>query len=575
MPFTLLFLLTLIWLPIMLVVAYDVLWDLRIWQASNYSLRRAAHGLRWDAALSHRDLTRTVFKFILGLGLGIYLVSPGSPVILVLLVLLYSLWVNDSISYAQRLLRNQVPYLRPHFRITLIYTLLTLIFAAAAVLTGSFMVYFATRIDYNFSPTQAMLSIPSWAYSMTILVFLVGLILDLGSPILTGTLVVLTKPEQWLVGQYFQYRAKQKLMSAKNLAVVLVAGSYGKTSVKNLLAQLAAPHFRTLYLREEESLLGIAKDITHKLRPDTQVFICDVNEMRPGELSRVIQLLQPQLTVLTGLDETYRGIYRTGEALIASYQHALERLPAGNAVIINGSDELLRTLAKRNNSKEVVYFPNSQSVDIEDNELETETVHISDLQVKPGSAIAYVLLKFQAHSLPLEIPSKYVQFLPSILPTLLALRELGIHEEEVVGNLPAALPLLTDLEEIAGDNNSTILYHPARSTIDNLEVSLAKLARYNGDKYLIIGGIGGLGKKRNQLYQELAETIHANVDVVITFDKALANALMQDNHSTDVALVENVDALIYAVTARLEPGDILLIHGVTDPLVLEALRSQS
>jgi UDP-N-acetylmuramyl pentapeptide synthase len=146
--------------------------------------------------------------------------------------------------------------------------------------------------------------------------------------------------------------------------------------------------------------------------------------------------------------------------------------------------------------------------------------------------------------------------------------------DKVRRRLPEAIAGVRNVEIIAGDNSTTLLYDPAKTSLTAITNDLEMMAHLPGKhKFMLTGGIKELGKYKHDVYPELAKLIHQTVDVLITYDQDLAHAAKQNNTSTEVIAVKSVDELLTAVRQRLSPQDLILINSDIDTTVLAALRS--
>jgi UDP-N-acetylmuramoyl-tripeptide--D-alanyl-D-alanine ligase len=107
-----------------------------------------------------------------------------------------------------------------------------------------------------------------------------GLVLLL---VLGGNLLMI--PVEALIRQSFVRRAHSRITTYKPF-VVGIAGSYGKTSTKHIMAQLLAPHKRTLPTPKSfNTLMGITRTINENLEPKHELFIVEMDAYNTGEIA--------------------------------------------------------------------------------------------------------------------------------------------------------------------------------------------------------------------------------------------------------------------------------------------------
>lgn len=143
-------------------------------------------------------------------------------------------------------------------------------------------------------------------------------------------------------------QAQRILARHHNLIVIGITGSFGKTSVKEVLAQLLAKKYKVLATPKSfNTLFGIAQVIENDLKPDCEIFIVEMGAYRRGEIAEICQMVKPNIGILTGI--TNQHLERFGSlANIAQAKYELaESLSASGLSVFNlDSSECLRLYEK-------------------------------------------------------------------------------------------------------------------------------------------------------------------------------------------------------------------------------------
>jgi UDP-N-acetylmuramoyl-tripeptide--D-alanyl-D-alanine ligase len=109
----------------------------------------------------------------------------------------------------------------------------------------------------------------------------------------------------------------------KELTIVAVAGSYGKTTVKHFIQQLVKFTSKTQLIPGTiNTPAGIADWVIAHLRPDTQVLIVEMDTYGIGEITRSCSITPPDIAVLTNIGDQHLERHGTRERLT----HALGEL---------------------------------------------------------------------------------------------------------------------------------------------------------------------------------------------------------------------------------------------------------
>lgn len=142
----------------------------------------------------------------------------------------------------------------------------------------------------------------------------------------------------------FQYqriikKAAQKRAGFKKLKVVGITGSYGKSSVKEMLFQILALQFKTLKTPANiNTAIGIARLILSRLDSSFRLLVAELGAYRKGEIKAAARIVQPQIGILTGLNQQHLALFGDFKTIKAAKFELIESLPSGGAAIFNLDD---------------------------------------------------------------------------------------------------------------------------------------------------------------------------------------------------------------------------------------------
>src|SRR5690606_12158633 len=109
----------------------------------------------------------------------------------------------------------------------------------------------------------------------------------------------------------------------------------------------------------------------------------------------------------------------------------------------------------------------------------------------------------------------------SILAAVAAATEVGLDLGKSAHLLAEMEVQLDDLEQISGDNDTTLLISGSTRTIKGFEHKLQELKEHPGRRILVTNGIREMGRFKQQVYQKLAEDISESAELLITADHYL------------------------------------------------------
>lgn len=124
--------------------------------------------------------------------------------------------------------------------------------------------------------------------------------------------------------RYFYKKAKKKIESMKNLKIILITASYGKTSIKNFLYDLLKDDFLAYKTpRSVNTLMGIVKDINENLSLDTKIYIAEAGARKKGDILEITKLLNPQLCIVGEIGSSHLEYFKNKENIRKTKLEAL------------------------------------------------------------------------------------------------------------------------------------------------------------------------------------------------------------------------------------------------------------
>ena len=144
--------------------------------------------------------------------------------------------------------------------------------------------------------------------------------------LLPASVALFTMPVVWLLRAVYQTPKEQRLTKrahdifAKHPGVVIaVAGSYGKTTMKELLAAVLARERKVAYTEGNRNVLTSIAQFATTLDGDEDIVIVEFGEGWRGDVERMTAVVQPDYAVLTGLASNHLDEYGSIEALSADF----------------------------------------------------------------------------------------------------------------------------------------------------------------------------------------------------------------------------------------------------------------
>lgn len=144
----------------------------------------------------------------------------------------------------------------------------------------------------------------------------------------------------------FKKRAEKKLQSHKNMIVIGITASYGKTSIKNFITHILEDNFKTYCTpRSVNTLGGVMKDINDDLPNDTEVYVVEMGARGRGDISEITLLVNPHYAIVGKIGVAHLEYFGSLENIRDTKMEIMQsnRLKEGwvhNSAYINPSDSI-------------------------------------------------------------------------------------------------------------------------------------------------------------------------------------------------------------------------------------------
>ncbi len=122
----------------------------------------------------------------------------------------------------------------------------------------------------------------------------------------------LTLPIEKAFSRYYINDAKKILKSHKSLKVIGITGSFGKTTTKFILNRILSEHFNTVCTPQSfNTPMGVVRTIRGELKPQTQVFVCEMGAKNVGDIKEICDIVSPDFGIITSVGEQHLDTFKS------------------------------------------------------------------------------------------------------------------------------------------------------------------------------------------------------------------------------------------------------------------------
>ncbi len=192
-----------------------------------------------------------------------------------------------------------------------------------------------------FMTVGVLVTLSALFYGNTIsdILIMLSVMLSVISPLLVITAYLLTYPIEKSVTAWYINDAKRILKSHGNLTVIGVTGSYGKTTTKFILQRILSEKFNVVATPQSfNTPLGVVRTIRGDLKPQTQIFICEMGAKKVGDIKEICDIANPDYGIITSVGPQHLDTFHSLDNVFKTkFELADAVLKKGGNVFINGS----------------------------------------------------------------------------------------------------------------------------------------------------------------------------------------------------------------------------------------------
>jgi UDP-N-acetylmuramoyl-tripeptide--D-alanyl-D-alanine ligase len=149
--------------------------------------------------------------------------------------------------------------------------------------------------------------------------------------------------------------ARQRLTERRDMPVVAVTGSVGKTSTKDLIAAaLGATRRTTANVRSFNNEQGLPVTILGA-PDDTEALVLEMGMRGFGEIARLCTVAAPTIGVVTAVAGAHTGRVGSIDGVALAKRELVEALPPGGTAVLNADDARVAAMAAHSPAEVVTY----------------------------------------------------------------------------------------------------------------------------------------------------------------------------------------------------------------------------
>lgn len=183
-------------------------------------------------------------------------------------------------------------------------------------------------------------------------------ILSLVSPIFVFICWAVLSPIEKAFTRYYINDAKRILKAHKNLKVIGITGSYGKTTSKFILTRILSEKYNVLCTPHSfNTPMGVVRTIRESLKPQTEIFICEMGAKNIGDIKEICDIVNPDIGMISSVGPQHLETFKSVDNVFSTKFELADAVKQNDGeVFVNGnSAEIINRI---NKSDYIIYGTN-------------------------------------------------------------------------------------------------------------------------------------------------------------------------------------------------------------------------
>lgn len=150
-------------------------------------------------------------------------------------------------------------------------------------------------------------------------------------------------PIEKSINEKFINEARQILKSKKDMKVIGITGSFGKTSMKNAVSRLLEGDYNLIKTPGNyNTTLGVVITIRNEMTPLHDLFVCEMGAKGVGEIKEICDLVEPDIGILTSIGPMHLESFGSLENIEKTKFELIDSLDENGIAVLNYDNEIIK-----------------------------------------------------------------------------------------------------------------------------------------------------------------------------------------------------------------------------------------
>ena len=291
--------------------------------------------------------------------------------------------------------------------------------------------------------------------------------------------------------------------SLYDIPVIAITGSVGKTSTKDMIANVVSQKYKTLKT-EGNNNNHIGLPFTLLRMRDEEVAVIEMGMNHFGEISNLTKIAKPTIAVITNIGTSHIGNLGSRENILKAKLEILEGMEK-KFLIINNDNDMLHEWKQKQEIKDIRTYGIENESEVMADKIELKEEH-SEFECC-----------FKDEKFKIKVPVGGIHFVYNAMCAALVGKILGLTKEQIKKGIESfeLTKKRMDIEVLS--NGVKIINDSYNASFESMQASLSVLGKFTNErKIAVLGDMFELGEYSKELHEKVGkEVVKNNIDILI------------------------------------------------------------
>ncbi len=284
----------------------------------------------------------------------------------------------------------------------------------------------------------------------------------------------------------------------KQLSIVGVTGSNGKTTTKEMLASILSVKNDILFTQGNlNNDIGVPLTLLN-LQENHRYAVVEMGANHLGEISYTSELVNADVAVITNAGAAHLEGFVDLEGVAKAKGELIETLPSNGIVVLNKEDVYFNYWRNLAGNRKIISFG------LHDSDVNAKNIRAATRNQKFAT---YFELITPQGEISVTLPLAGQHNVLNALAATAACIALKVDLEQIKQGLETLKPVQGRLQLLKGHLGQAVINDTYNANTASLKAGLEVLAHHQGEKWLILGAFSELGSDSANIHAEMGNLI--------------------------------------------------------------------